>query len=101
MHSFNHMKSSDKIYNLNWRILTSWPFSLLSNGNSAVVILSALGFFWAANGSQFAPYCTAGMAEDQALDLTSTSSAHCIIQWSPLTDQQLPKGNHTTTTVIS
>lgn len=74
---------------------------MLSNGSSAVVVLSVLGFCWAANGSQFAPYCTVGMAEDQTLDLTSTSSAHCITQWSPLTDLQLPKGNHTTTTVIS
>lgn len=101
MYSFNHVKSNDKIRNLNWRIPTSWPLSLLGSGNSVVVVLSVLGFCWAINSNQLAPYCIAVMAKDQALDVTSTISAHCIIQWSPLKDQQLPKGNHTTTTVIS
>jgi len=41
------------------------------------------------------------MAEDQALDATSIISACCVTQWSPRKDQHLPKGNHTTTTVIS
>lgn len=101
MYSFNHVKSSDKTRNFSWRISTSWPLSLLGNGNSVVVVLSELGFCWATDGNWLAPYCVAVMAEDQALNVTSTISAHCIIQWSPLKDQQLPKGNHTTTTVIS
>ena len=75
-----------------FEFVQQWKF--IYCGTVCVVI--SLGY-----SHQLVSYCLRVMAEDQALDVASIISAHCIIQWSPRKDQQLPKGNHTTTTVIS
>jgi len=51
MYSFIDMESNDKMHDLNWRVLTSWPLSLIGNGNSVVVVLYVLGFCWATDGT--------------------------------------------------